>query len=145
MTPFVAEPLARYGTRQPAVVDANLLVAFVFGEPGAAEVEALLQGHELFAPALLPFEVVNAGTSKCRRQILDVDAARERLAAFDFSSLHLCEIEPAAVFSVAHRYGLSAYDASYLWLAGELRASLFTFDARLIAAAQRYLGGGTAP
>lgn len=143
MTLFVAEPAARYGACPPAVVDASLLVALVFGEPSAAEVEAMLQARALFSPSLLPFEVANAGMNKCRRQILAASVVRERLAAFDFASLRLCEVDAAAVFSVAHRFGLSAYDASYLWLAGALRAPLLTFDARLAGAARDYLDTGT--
>ncbi|WP_126444035.1 type II toxin-antitoxin system VapC family toxin [Sulfuricystis multivorans] len=142
MSHRVAETIAPpYGARPPAVVDASLLVAIVFGEPEAAQIEALLGPYELFAPTLLPFEVANAGLNKCRRRILDAAETGARLAAFDFASVRLCAIEPAAVFALAHRYALSTYDASYLWLAGELSVPLFTLDKTLAEAAQNYLQG----
>ena len=46
-----------------------------------------------------------------------------------------------AQYALAQRYGLSAYDAAYLWVAGSLKAPLATFDAKLAEAAQLYLAG----
>ena len=37
-------------------------------------------------------------------------------------------------------YGLSAYDAAYLWLAAQLKAPLATFNRKLGEAAQAHLG-----
>jgi predicted nucleic acid-binding protein len=54
--------------------------------------------------------------------------------------LKLHGVDPLAVFALAERYALSAYDASYLWLAAELKAPLATFDRKLGTAAQRHLG-----
>lgn len=142
MTLHVAEPVAPpYGARPPAVVDASFLVAIVFGEPEADAIIARLEPYALFAPALLPLEVANAGMNKYRRGILEASEVSARLAAFDFTSLHLLPIEPAAVFVLAQRYRLTAYDASYLWLAGALVAPLFTLDERLAQAAEDYLAG----
>ena len=56
-------------------------------------------------------------------------------ANYDFGPIRLTETPPAGVFGLAQRYRLSAYDASYLWLAAELRAPLLTFDGKLAAAA----------
>jgi predicted nucleic acid-binding protein len=50
-------------------------------------------------------------------------------------SIEIVAVDSAAVVSVAEETGLTAYDASYLWLAGELRAELVTLDAALNAAA----------
>lgn len=141
MSHYVAEVIAPYGARPPAVADASMLVAVVFGEPDAAQIEAQLNPYELFAPALLPFEVANAGMNKYRRRILDAAEVGARLAAFDFAVVRLCAIDPAGIFTLAQRYALSTYDASYLWLAGELSAPLFTLDQRLAKAAQDYLQG----
>lgn len=141
MSHHVVETLTPYGARPSAVVDANMLVAIVFGEPEAAQAQALLKPYELFAPALMPFEVANVGLNKSRRRILDAAEIGARLCAFDFACVRLCVIDPTAVFALAHRCALSAYDASYLWLAGELGVPLFTLDQRLAKAAQDYLQG----
>ena len=45
-----------------------------------------------------------------------------------------------AVLAMARRYGLSAYDAAYLWLASQLKAPLATFDRKLGEAARQHLG-----
>ncbi|HSI55855.1 MAG: type II toxin-antitoxin system VapC family toxin [Ramlibacter sp.] len=50
----------------------------------------------------------------------------------------LHELAPAqhkAALGIAMDSGLSAYDASYVWLARSLNLPLLTFDARLVAAA----------
>ena len=41
------------------VVDASAVAALIFGEPEAEVVSARLEGFDLAAPALLPFEVAN--------------------------------------------------------------------------------------
>jgi predicted nucleic acid-binding protein len=52
---------------------------------------------------------------------------------------------PSEVLQRAMRYGLTACDAAYLWLAGNLQAALAPFDAALGAVAREHLGGsGTA-
>ncbi|MBX3662350.1 MAG: type II toxin-antitoxin system VapC family toxin [Burkholderiales bacterium] len=44
------------------------------------------------------------------------------------------------VYAIATHYDLSAYDASYLWLAVHLRSPLATFDQRLGTAARECFG-----
>ena len=48
----------------------------------------------------------------------------------------LHEAEAAALFDLAHRHALTAYDAAYLALALKLRAPLITFDHKLAQAAR---------
>lgn len=135
MTLYVSEPPLSYAARPPAVVDANVLAAFVFGEPECEEAMARLHPYTLHAPALLPFEIANVAMNKLRRGQGTSQDLAERLEGFDFSPIRLAETPPAGVFGLAQRYRLSAYDASYLWLAAELRAPLLTFDGKLAAAA----------
>ena len=42
-------------------------------------------------------------------------------------------VDSIAVLDLAERTGLTAYDASYLWLARELEAELVTLDRKLAA------------
>lgn len=135
MTLYVSEPPMPYSARPPAVVDANVLAAFVFGEPECEEAMARLHPYTLHAPALLPFEIANVAMNKLRRGQASPQDLAARLEGFDFGLIRLAETPPAGVFDLAQRYRLSAYDASYLWLAVELRAPLLTFDGKLATAA----------
>ncbi len=45
--------------------------------------------------------------------------------------MSLYPTDPAALFSVTSRTGLTACDAAYLWLADSLRAELVTLDRKL--------------
>lgn len=135
MTLYVAEPPASYAMRPPAVVDANVLAALVFGEPEGEEALARLHPYALNAPTLLPYEIANVAMNKLRRGQASSEDLVARLEGFDFGSIRLAETPPAGVFGLAQHYRLSAYDASYLWLAAELRAPLLTFDGKLAAAA----------
>ena len=48
------------------VVDASAAAALLFGEPEAETVAARLEGADLRAPALLPFEVASVAWKKIR-------------------------------------------------------------------------------
>jgi predicted nucleic acid-binding protein len=57
-------------------------------------------------------------------------------ALVDRLLVDLVAVDTAAVVNVAEETGLTAYDASYLWLARELRSDLVTLDTALHAAAR---------
>lgn len=118
------------------VVDASALAAVVFCEPGAEAVVAKLEGATVVAPSLLKFELINTAWKKVRRQPA---AAVQILTALSLvlderRDIVWRDVEPADVALVAYATGLSAYDASYLWLAGSLGAELVTLDARVATA-----------
>ncbi|MEW5788367.1 MAG: type II toxin-antitoxin system VapC family toxin [Pseudomonadota bacterium] len=137
---LIAEPPAAYHRHPPAIVDSSVLAAFIYMEPEAGEAEAVLRLHSLYAPSLLPLEIANVAMNKLRRGIASARDLEERLAGFDFSCITLRDVPPDEAFALAARYTLSAYDAAYLWLAGELGAPLLSFDARLVEAARDHLG-----
>jgi predicted nucleic acid-binding protein len=144
-TLFVAEPPADWLRRQPAVVDCSVLAALLWNEPAAGEAAGQLAGKALHAPALLVYELANVARTKCRAGV-PADAALAGLVVFDEQRVLLHAAEPEALSELAQRYGLTAYDAAYLSLAGTLNAPLLTFDHRLGAAAARYLSDkGPAP
>jgi len=135
----VAEPAPSYAQRPAAVVDASVLCAIVFVEPELDEALARAGQHRLLAPHLLPYEVANVAVMKHRRgePLDDLQSALQRFAALD---LVLEPVQPHDTLDLAARYGITAYDAAYLWLAASRRAPLFTFDRRLADAARRHLG-----
>lgn len=116
------------------VVDASAIAALMFGEPEAREAAARLRGATLAAPALLPFEIA----SVCLKKLMRHPEQRELLLAASrlFNRLEIAQhnVELQGVVELARQEGLSAYDASYLWLARHLRAELVTLDARLARA-----------
>jgi predicted nucleic acid-binding protein len=137
---LIAEPPSEYRVRPPLVVDASVLAACVFGEPERDAAEARLRGFALHAPALIDYELANVATTKLRRKDLAPELAAQALAEFAAMALERHAPAPQGMAALAWRYGLSAYDAAYLWLAGELKAPLATFDRRLAEAATTHLG-----
>ena len=113
------------------VVDASAITSVLFGEPEGQTVSAHCAGETLLAPQLIDFEVANAAVKRIRR---DPDAEPWVLAML--SGLAVLPISrlpvlPCAVTALARRTGLTAYDASYLWLALSHDAELVTLDPRL--------------
>jgi predicted nucleic acid-binding protein len=120
-----------------AVVDASALAAIAFNEPLAAETTERLANRELVAPRLLAYELVNAAVRKLKKhpeQAGLIRAGLERTLADDFAMVW-SDVEPGPVLELAMETGLTAYDASYLWLARHLDAELVTLDSDLAAAA----------
>jgi predicted nucleic acid-binding protein len=136
---YVAEPPPQYLSRLPIVVDCSMICAVLFDEPERADAEERLARRHLLAPCLLDHEVVNVALKKGRRGM--PVAALER-ALFDYGAqdIEFVSTVVPAQHALAERYGLSAYDAAYLWLAAERKVPLATFDRKLGEAAQRHLG-----
>jgi predicted nucleic acid-binding protein len=113
------------------VVDASALAALAFQETKATEILNRIDGHELHAPALLWLEMANVCLKKIRAQPalrdLLIDQHKQSLAM----RVQAYDVDPTEILILAERLSLSAYDASYLWLARMLRAELVTLDERL--------------
>ncbi|MEO8483755.1 MAG: type II toxin-antitoxin system VapC family toxin [Acidobacteriota bacterium] len=118
------------------VVDASALGAVVFGEPHAHIVRAQLEQATVFAPALLKFELANIAWKKANRQPANAATIIRSLALALEPRWNIVwqDVEAADVVLMARASGLTAYDASYLWLAGALGADLVTLDRRLAEA-----------
>ena len=117
------------------VVDASAVAAVLFSEPEAETVRPRIAGVRLAAPTVLEYELVNVCLKKMRRhpdfqpQWQQAHRLRARLR------IEHVEVDFGDLLELADRTGLSAYDASYLWLARELGAELVTLDRRLAEAA----------
>ena len=113
------------------VVDASAVAALLFGEPPAAEVASRLGGAILFAPTLLRYEIANVCLQKLalypkRRRVL-----LRALSFLDETDLREIAVPVDEVVTLARRKNLTAYDASYLWLARTLGLELVTLDRKL--------------
>lgn len=138
---FVAEPPSAYARRPRLVVDASVVAAALFAETGLEHAASWMQGRALCAPQLVDYELANAALSKARRGDISGEAAAQALDEFALLDLQRHAVDAAQVLRLASRYDLTAYDASYLWLAESLGAPLVTFDRALGAAARRHLAG----
>lgn len=138
---IIAEPPPEYQSRPLLVVDASVLTAAVFAESNRDQALQWMRGRALHAPQLVDYEMANAALNKLRRKQATTGTAAAALAAFSALDIERRPTAIDGVFQIAAQWGLTAYDAAYLWLAVELKAPLATFDSRLGAAATAHLGG----
>jgi predicted nucleic acid-binding protein len=127
------------------VVDAGVVLALVlplpYSDRAAERLGALRRSREeLFAPALLEYEVCSVLRRAVVRQIVDSETATASL-----NLIQALRIEPITPAVSLHERALSwaarlqhskAYDAHYLALAEEMRCGLLTTDLRLAKAAR---------
>jgi len=118
----------------PVVVDASAFAALIFQEPEGDAIARRLDGATLFAPTLLRFELANTAWKKCARQPGDSAKILSALAKALEADIAWHDVDPVVADLVARATGLTAYDASYLCLAGSIGADLITLDSRLAAA-----------
>jgi predicted nucleic acid-binding protein len=135
----VAEPPAQYLLRPPIVVDCSALAGILFQEEWKALGEQRIAQRDLHAPFLLQTEFANVAVKKTRQGA--ALAASEGLEQFRQTEIEFHRINVEQTVALAQQYGLSAYDASYLWLAADLKCPLATFDDKLAAAAKAHLAG----
>jgi predicted nucleic acid-binding protein len=111
------------------------MAAIVFGEPEGRALSAHLRGQTLLAPALIDYEMANIAVTKSRRR--PEDRPLHEVALKRFGALGLTRIAVAAADAcrLAADTGLTAYDASYLWVAASHDAELVTLDDELARAA----------
>ncbi len=125
----------------PFVADCSVTMAWLFRDEATEASDALLAsltGDLMVVPALWPIEVGNVllvATRKGRIAKSDWPRIRRSLDALPI------EIDPetsgrifAHALPLAHKHGLSVYDATYLELAIRLALPLATFDRELRAA-----------
>ncbi len=120
------------------VLDASAWAAMVFDEPDSNLVGPAVEGAEVHAPTLLRYEMASIALKKIKQQPDRAHSIARALA--DASgprySISFHDIAPSDMTMVAQQTGLSAYDASYLWLAGSLGANLVTLDRQLARASE---------
>jgi predicted nucleic acid-binding protein len=116
------------------VIDASALAAVLFGEPEGESVVGRAKGAGLVAPALLRFELTNVCLMKMRRYPADREKLISAFKLLAHMEIQTIDVDHPGVLELAEKTGLTAYDASYLWLAHRLAADLVTLDRKLEAA-----------
>ena len=120
------------------VIDASSLAALAFAEADAQRVIDAIDEQELAAPFLLPFELANVARQKMRLRPDAVDILGEQFRDALELPVSLMDVDHIEVVAMASVFGLTAHDASYLWLARALGAELVTLDKKLARAARRW-------
>ena len=119
-----------------------MIAAGLFAEAGRDAALSWLRGRTLCAPHLVDCEIANTALRKHGRREFSARMAVELLRTYAAMPIERHTVDAGEVLDLAIRTRLTAYDASYLWLARRLGAPLATFDARLGAAALRELRDG---
>lgn len=119
-----------------AVVDASVALKWIIPEEHSDDARRLLAGpHDLVSPPLISLEIANVLLKRVRRKELTAARATTALDRIE-RWLRVVGVEDtwSAVFKLAERHHISAYDAVYVALAVQLNARLFTADSRLVNA-----------
>jgi predicted nucleic acid-binding protein len=119
------------------VVDANVVVYLLADSERTADARRLWAAdHDWWAPRLIVYELANVFTRLVRARALALEAAMAGLET-GVRVVRILQRDPPAsrILEIASKSGLSAYDATYLAAAEQLRAPLVTEDVRLLRAA----------
>ena len=118
------------------VVDASVFAAAYFRERRWSEAYLLIAGDGLVAPTLLNYEMANIAGKKIERFPQRREFISESFQTFLRLNVHLRDVDYWQVVDLAALTGLTAYDASYLYVARELNLPLITFDTQLARVAR---------
>jgi predicted nucleic acid-binding protein len=126
------------------VVDSSALCALCFEDERSEHSTALLEvleGGEIWAPALVLWEVGNVLLMAERRQRISQAERVQALRLMNDLGLNLDPPSSAvvwnAVVALAEQTGLTSYDAAYLELALRLETPLASRDQQLIKQSER--------
>lgn len=126
------------------VVDNSVVMSWCFEDEGNSYAEAVLDSletGEAFVPAIWPLEVGNVLLVAERKKRLSEASVVRFLALLGGLPITVEQETPERmlkeIVSLARKYGLSTYDASYLDLAMRLGLPISTRDASLIKGAKR--------
>lgn len=117
------------------VADTNTFLAVALNEPEKDWLIAKTDGHDLVAPAVLPYEIGNALSALVRRAAL---SEKQMAAAWDAAGaipVELAAIDVRAALLLAGRLRIYACDAYFLQCAWEGKCPLLTLDRGLRRAA----------
>ena len=117
------------------VIDASAVAAFLFNEPEGEHVADLIDGHLLRAPNIIGFELANVCLKKIQRGLGEPPPLLEALRRTAALRIDERPVRQDDVVELALSTGLSAYDASYLWLSRALELELITLEHKLASAA----------
>lgn len=117
------------------VVDTSVVVKWYIPEQDHKQARALrdeyLDGKfDLVAPALMPFEAINALRYSGHYDGSRLEEASKSLPEYGIDLVPFSKIGPVA--EIATTLGITVYDASYIALAQKLNTKVYTADEKLL-------------
>ena len=113
------------------VVDVSAVAAMILGEPEGLLVAESLKDHRLAAPGLLEYEMASVCLKKLRAHPQRRPEILQAHGRFLSMEIEYSPVSAPGVLELAEKTGLSAYDASYLWLSLDRGLQLVTLDKKL--------------
>ncbi len=118
------------------VVDTSFVLAYLLPDEGGQVVEEMFSKFEenkinFVSPYLLAFEIMNGLRSATMQRRQSVNAAKHLLDSFLNMGILFEKVDEKEVFRFAVKKGITAYDASYVWLAKSKKLELLTLDEKL--------------
>lgn len=124
------------------VIDSSFILAHLLPDEKSQNVQRLFdrlkqESITLFAPYILPFEVFNGIQTAIIRKRVAPQLAKKLQEQFMRISVEPQEVNLMDISAIAQKHLLTIYDASYLYLAENLKIPLLTLDNKLIKMASR--------
>ena len=118
------------------VVDTSFVLAYLLPDEKERVVEGMFSKFEenkinFISPYLLAFEITNGLRSAVIQKRQSLKAAELLLDSFLNMGILFEKVNEKEVFRLALRRGVTAYDASYVWLAKSKKLKLLTLDEKL--------------
>ena len=115
------------------VVDTSFVLAYLLPDEGGRVVEEMFSKFEenkinFISPYLLAFETMNGLRSATMQKRQSINVAEHLLDSFLNMGILFEKVNEKEVFRFAVRNSITAYDASYVWLAKSKKLDLLTLD-----------------
>ncbi len=110
------------------VADTNTFLAVALNEPEKDWLVGAVEGHELVAPDVLPYEVGNALSALARRGVLNESQLAAAWDTVMSISVELVTVDLREAMLLAAKLKTYAYDAYFLQCSLETRCPLLTLD-----------------
>ena len=110
----------------------------MFGESRAEEAATLLGEDTLYEPSLLAYELTSIARTKIFQNPDLRTSIVQALGRALVVEMNWIDIDYLETLRIALESGLTSYDASYVYVAQSLGASLITFDEQMGSVWQSY-------
>jgi predicted nucleic acid-binding protein len=110
------------------VADTNTFLAVALDEQEKDWLIQVTDGHDLVAPAVLPYEIGNALSSLVRRKVVTASQLGPVWDAAAAIPVELATVDARASLLLAGHFRIYAYDAYFLQCSLETKCPLLTLD-----------------